>query len=60
MSDLRNDPCPVNDILLMPIGSRSHVYFKKWPRRHIEFKGEEPRGVPLCMSKNEVLRNVKK
>ena len=28
--------------ILLSLGPMSHVNFKKWPYRHVEFKGERP------------------
>ena len=42
LSNLRNGPCHVTNIFPMSMGSMSHVDFKKWPCRPVEFKGQGP------------------
>ena len=42
MSNLRDGPCHVSNIFPMSICFMSHVDFKKWPCRRVEFKGQGP------------------
>ena len=45
--------------ILMSLGSMSHVGFKKWPCRCVEFKGQDPhRAVVSMMTKVCIVARV--
>ena len=42
MSNFRNAPCHVTIFIAMSLSPMSHVDFKKWPCRRVEFRGQGP------------------